>query len=177
LERKAKMICVPDSSSLIILSKLERIALFSGLYNQALITPEVWEEVIGRGKSAGAPDVIYLEHFVEKPTFQRIKLTSVEKELTLRLKEKGNGAGESEVLAVALKRKAIAILDDKNARVSALGMGIQQTGTIGILYESYLLKIIDYVTLLEILGQFSRVAWISPDLLANIIKRAGEEKI
>jgi predicted nucleic acid-binding protein len=171
------MICVPDSSTLIILSKLESIELFSRLYSQAIITPQVWDELIVKGKLSGAGDVIYLENYILSPPFFKAKLTSSEKEIAQRLREKGNGPGESEVLAVAARRKAIAILDDKNARVTALGMGIQQTGTIGLLYESYLHKTIDYSKLLELLGKFSKVAWISPDLLAGIIKKAGEEQI
>jgi predicted nucleic acid-binding protein len=171
------MICVPDSSALIILSKLERVELFGGLFSRVLITPQVWDQVIEKGKLSGAPDVIYLENYIHSPPFAKAKLSSAEKEITLRLRERGNGAGESEVLAVAAKRKAIAILDDKNARVSAMGLGIQQTGTIGMLYESYLHKTIDYKTLLELLTKFSKVAWISVDLMADIIRRAGEENI
>jgi uncharacterized protein len=170
------MICVPDSSTLIILSKLEQIELLTRLYSQVIIAPRVWDEVIEKGKEAGATDVIFLEKYINGPEFKRIRLTTLEKELVLNLRKKGNGAGESEVIILASKRKAIAILDDKNARTSAISMGIQPTGTIGVIYESFLRELISYPTLVGLLGKFGRIAWISPDLLADIIRRAGEEK-
>jgi predicted nucleic acid-binding protein len=170
------MICVPDSSPLIILSKLEQTNLLVKLYDSVVITPQVWNEVIEKGKVIGARDVIYLENQIKGTAFTKIKLTAKEKEIVRTLKEKGNGLGETEVLAVSSERQALAILDDKNARALAIVLGIQQIGTVGVLYESYRNGLTDYNSLEELLEKLSRIAWISPELLANIMRRARKEQ-
>jgi uncharacterized protein len=171
------MICVPDSSTLIILSKLEQLELLPGLYGQVIITPQVWIEVIEKGKLIGASDIIYTEACLIRPGYLKAKLTVKEREITGKLKKQGAGPGESEVLALAGQCGALAILDDKAARASAIGLEILHTGTIGVIYEGFLHGLIDYQKLVELLEKYSKVAWISPDLLANIIRRAGGEKV
>lgn len=45
------------------------------------------------------------------------------------------GAGESSVLTVARSLEALAILDDRDARVAARTLGIRLTGTLGIVIQ------------------------------------------
>lgn len=166
---------VPDSSPLIILSKLERVDLLPELYGKVLVTPRVWEEAITKGKAMGARDAAYLEKVAQENRFERSRLTELEKELAQRLGEEGGvDLGEAEVLAVAQSRHALAILDDKGARAMAVGLGIAHTGTAGLLFEAFRHGFLSYQELLDLLEGMAKIAWVSPELLAGILRRAGE---
>lgn len=168
------MPCVPDASSLIALSKINAVELLPRLYGKVILTAQVWEEAVTIGKAAGATDAAYLEKSASELRFQRVKLTRQEKQAVQRLREMGAGSGEAEVLAVASRHKALAVLDDKDARALAVSMSIAHVGTLGVLYEAFLHRMLSYEKLVELLEKLGRVAWISPDLLAGIIRRAGE---
>jgi predicted nucleic acid-binding protein len=164
---------VPDASSLILLGKLEQVNLLSRLYGQVIITPWVWEEAITVGKAMGASDAGYLERAAEH--FARVRLSNNENMMMQELKRDASiGAGEAEILAVAANRGALAILDDRDARIVAVRLSIPHTGTVGVLYEAFLKKLLSYNELVELLGKLATIAWIAPDLLAGIIRRAGE---
>jgi predicted nucleic acid-binding protein len=168
------MTAVPDASSLILLGKLERVDLVSALYGETLITPWVWQEAVTVGKDTGAMDAALIEKAAQTIEFSRVRLTTAEKKLAEQLKSSGVGSGEAEVLSVAKVRKALAILDDKDARATAISMDIEHTGTAGILYQAFLRKLIAYEELLGFFEKLGKVAWVSPELLAGIIKRARE---
>lgn len=166
---------VPDSSPLIALGKLERIDLLPKLYGKVVLTPRVWEEVITEGKAMGASDAAYLEKLAQENRFDRARLTDREKELAQRLREEaGIGWGEAEVLAVARSRNCLAILDEKAARAAAVGLGIAHVGTAGLLFEAFLHRLLSYQELVELLENLGKVAWVSPELLAGIIRKAME---
>lgn len=140
-----------------------------------MITPWVWDEAVTKGKAMGASDAAHLEKSAKD--FTRIRLTAREKRMAQELKkETGIGDGEAEVLAVASRCKALAILDDKDGRIVAVGPGVTHIGTAGVLYEAFLNKHLGYKELISLLEQLGRAAWISPDLLAGIIRRAREVK-
>lgn len=166
---------VPDSSPLILLAKLERVELLTKLYGKVIMTPGVWEEAITRGKALGARDAAYLEKIALDNQFDRVRLTRREKELVQRLREEaGIGLGEAEVLATAKHGKGLALLDDKGARAVAVGLGVAHTGTAGLLFEAFLQGFLSYQELIELLQELGKVAWMSPELLAGIIRKARE---
>lgn len=166
---------VPDSSPLIVLGKLERVDLLTKLYGKVIVTPAVWEEAIARGKVIGARDAAYLEKVALENRFDRARLTRREKELVQRFSaEPVIDLGEAEVLAVARSRVGLAILDDKGARAMAVGLGVAHTGTAGLLFEAFLQRFLSYQELVELLQELGKVAWMSPELLAAIIRKAGE---
>jgi hypothetical protein len=166
---------VPDSSPLIVLAKLEHVDLLTKLYGKVMVTPWVWEEAITKGKAIGARDAAYLEKVALENRFDGVRLTEREKELVQRLGgEPGIDLGEAEVLAVASSRHALAILDDKGARAVAVGLGLPHTGTVGLIFEAFLRRFLSYEDLIELLQELGKVAWISPELLARIIRKAGE---
>lgn len=169
------MDCVPDASPLIILSKIERVELLPRLYGQVLVTPWVWDEAVTKGKTMGAADAAYLESTAGELQFITVKLTPDEKTLAERLTKEGRiHLGEASMLSVAKQRKAIAILDEKEARTIAIGLGIAHIGTVGVLYETFLHKLVSYGELVELLEKLGKIAWVSPDLVARIIRQASE---
>jgi uncharacterized protein len=166
---------VPDSSPLIVLAKLDRVDLLAKLYGKVIMTPWVWEESITKGKAIGARDAAYLEKVALENGFDRARLTDREKELVQKLgEEAGIHVGEAEVLSIAKNRNGLAILDDKGARATAIGLGIPHTGAVGLLFEAFLQRFLSYQELVELLQELGKVAWMSPELLAGIIRKAGE---
>lgn len=166
---------MPDTSPLIALSKMKQVDLLAKLYGKVVVTPLVWEEAVTRGKAMGAMDAVFLEKYAQEHRFSRARLTAREKELVQRLREGTSaGQGEAEVMAVAKSRKAVAILDDKGARAVAVGLRIAHIGTAGLLFEAFLHKLMDYEKLLELLEELGKVAWVSPELLAGMLRRARE---
>ena len=172
---KRQVVSLPDASPLIILSKVGRLALLPELYGATIVTPWVWEEAVVKGRDLGMADAVYLEKSAEKHKFDIVNLTAPEKQLATQVnRESKLPLGEAEVLAVAKKRHALAILDDREARAIASHMGIAHIGVAGVLYEGFLHKLIDYDQLLEPLEILGQVSWISGDLMTCIMKRARE---
>ncbi len=170
---KRPMASLPDASPLIILSKVGCLDLLPGLYSTVILTPLVWEEAVSKGRHLGMTDVAYLEKSAEKPQFDKVSLTTPEKQLAAQVHGESNlSQGQAEVLAVAKKRNAMAILDDREVRATAARMGISYIGVAGVLYEAFLHKLIDYDQLLEPLETLGKVSWISPELMTGILIRA-----
>ncbi|MDP2953055.1 MAG: hypothetical protein Q8O76_07055, partial [Chloroflexota bacterium] len=55
-----------------------------------------------------------------------------------------------------------------------VGLGVDHVGTVGVLYEAFLRRMLSYDELIEGLEKLGKVAWVSPDLVAGIIRRARE---
>ena len=169
------MACVPDASPLIVLSKIERVELLPRLFGKVMVTPWVWDEAVTKGKAMGAADASYVDWSAKEFGFATVRLTPTEKGLAERLMAEGRiHWGEAGILSVAKQRKAIAILDEKEARTIAVGLGVAHIGTVGVVYEAFLHKLVSYDELIEFLEKVSKVAWVSPDLVARIIRQAGE---
>ena len=67
------MLCVPDTSPLIILGKIGHVELLSKLYGGVAVTPGVWEETVTRGKAMRAQDAAYLEKAAKRFRFARVR--------------------------------------------------------------------------------------------------------
>lgn len=78
-----------------------------------IITPQVWNEVIERGKLIGAADVGYLENYIVGPIFIKTKLTAVEKDVVLTMERAAEEAGVSlREMMDYLRQKKIAMQYD-----------------------------------------------------------------
>ncbi|MEM3489727.1 MAG: hypothetical protein QXO75_08780 [Nitrososphaerota archaeon] len=65
-----------------------------------------------------------------------------------------------------------AIIDDKEARAIAKSWNLNYTSTVMVLYEAFVKTLISYDELVEDLAKLAKVMWISPDVIAEVIKRA-----
>ncbi len=166
---------VPDASPLIALSKVSRVDLLTALYREALVTPGVWEEAVVQGRMLGAADAGYLEMASRELPLIRVTMSRREKELSDRLRQEWSlGKGESEALAVAGMRRAMVVIDDKAGRAAAVALGIARLGTIGVVHQAYVRRMIAYQDLVGLLETLGKTLWLSPDLLAGVLKQAWE---
>ena len=168
---------VTNTSPIIILARIERLQLLKELHGALLMSPAVKLECIDRGREVGAADVMAIEDGIKQGWIQLVKLDKEETREAGRLTDEAKiGMGEAEALVLAKSRKALAVLDDKEARAIAKGWNLKYTSTLMVLYEAYVKDLISYDELVEDLSKLTRIMWISTDVITGIIRRAREVK-
>ena len=168
---------VVDSSVLICLVKIGRLVILKELFQVVLITESVYVEVVIQGKRSGKDGISTIEKAISDRWIQLVTAGSRQKHEAGKYRDKwGIGLGEAESIALAKRRALPVILDDKNARHLAGIMEIQYAGTAALLLQALQQGIIDkgaYFTSLRDLGQ---VMWLSPDVMAEMIRLAEEKE-
>jgi len=173
--RKAGGVVV-DSSVLICLVKIGRLEILKELFHAVLITESVYEEVVVKGKLSGKSGISTIEKAIGSRWIQMVPAGSRQKNEAGKFRLRwGIGLGEAESISLANSRALPVILDDKNARRLARIMEIQYAGTAALLLRALQQGIIDkgaYFTSLRDMGQ---VMWLSPDVMAEMIRLAEEK--
>lgn len=168
---------VADASPLIALAKIQRLGLLSDLYGEIVIGPVVKAETIDAGRAVRASGVEQIEAAVEDGRLRVVRLTATERGLMQRLTKRSRlHRGEAESLAIADSRRLLLIVDDKEARSAAAATGVQHVGTAGVLLEAFLRKRLELDGLEAAVLDLSNVVWLSPAVVAEILKRARETK-
>ncbi len=121
---------ISDSSPLIYLQHLGRFEFLRKIYTTLLVPPAVWLEV---GEHGG--------HRAEG----RALRTGVEEGWITVVAASGNpvsaellalGAGEREAIQLAYEREALLLIDEARGREIAMRLGVNLTGTLGVLVEA-----------------------------------------
>ncbi len=168
---------VADASPLIVLAKLRHLRLLNDLYGEVLIGPIVKAETIDAGQAIRARDVEQIEAALEDGWLQTVRLTAQERDLMQRLTRRSRlDQGEAEAIALASVRGLRLIVDDKEARSVALAAGVQHLGTAGALLEAHWRQCLDLGALEGILRDLSQILWLSPAVVAEILRLAREAK-
>ena len=82
--------------------------------------------------------------------------------------------GEAESIALASVRDLRLIVDDKEARNVAAVAGVEHVGTAGALLEAHLRQCLDLGELEATLRDLSQILWISPAVVAEVLRLARE---
>lgn len=166
---------VTDASTLITLSKIGRLGLLKEVYGEVVIGPVVKAEVVDKGKAVSAPGVEQVERAMEEGWIRMAKPNARERRMSQRLLRSTKlDEGEAEALALAQSRRLTLIIDDKEARTMAAILGIEYLGTAGVVMEAYIRGMISLEELEESVREVSKVMWLSPEVVADILKRAKE---
>ena len=166
---------VADASPLIVLAKLQRLELLNDLYGEVLIGPVVKAETIDTGQAVRAQGVEQLEAALAAGWLQTVHLTAQERGLMQRLTRRSRlDQGEAEAIALASVRDLRLIVDDKEARNVAAVAGVEYVGTAGALLEAHLRQCLDLGELEAILRDLSQILWISPAVVAEVLRLARE---
>lgn len=166
---------VADASVIIALAKMRRLDLLRSVYGDVLIGPQVKVETVDAGKRISAPGVGRIEKALDDGWVQVARLSSKEVSMAHSIALKGGiDAGESESLALASSRKLTVILDDRAARSFAEVMGITFLGTVGMLFQAFVTKHLTLSELEEAVAALSQTIWLSPAVVAAILKKARE---
>lgn len=160
---------VVDSSVLITLAAGEQFHLLREFYSTVHIPPEVWNETTATTKPFGVREVQQAKAegwlFVQAPQ-DLAKVAGLPFNLQ---------PGETEALALALELTgSLLLVDDAQGRKAAAALGIQYTGTLGVLLRGKAEgKIPALKPVLELLASRTTF-WLSPAVEAAALKQAGE---
>ncbi len=110
---------VSDSSSLIILSEMERWDLLQNIFDDIIIPGAVYQEVTAK-RDIKLPKFILVKSPEDNGLISTFKM----------LLDKG----ESEAIALAIELESDLIIDEKKGRRIAIGQGINVIGLLGIIY-------------------------------------------
>lgn len=152
---KDRDIIISDTSSLIALSKINKVKILSKIFGTIFITPEVKNEFQNE-----IPNWIKIKSFSNYNLF---------KFLTYNLDE-----GEASVITLALENnQSLLIIDEKKGRKIAKSMGLKIIGVLGVLViakeKGYLKEIKSTLEKLEKLD-----FRISESLKTHILKKVKE---
>ena len=147
------------------------------VYGAILLGPVVHHEVVAQGQRLHARGVEQVEQALEESWLQVVRPTTGEQKLTVRLLRTTRlDDGEAEALALASRRKLLLVADDQEARHVAEALGIAYIGTAGVLLEAYLRRHLTLAGLEDVLTDLTKVLWLSPTVVAAILKKAREAK-
>ncbi len=125
------MIIVSNAGPIISLAKIRQINLLKILFGKIYIPEAVYEEVVLKGGSRpGGKEVRdALNDWIVKFKVEDMVLT---RSFLARL-----GRGESEAIALSIEKNAdIVLLDDAKSRTTAEFLGLNITGTVGVLNKA-----------------------------------------
>lgn len=128
---------VSDSSPLVYLTRLERSALLREIYGQVLIPSAVWREVAVVG--AHLPEGRNVKGAVAEGWLVVKSPATPAASIGERVADLGDG--EREAILLALERQAL-LIDEADGRRTAESLGLRCTGTVGVLVEAKLRRLI-----------------------------------
>ena len=130
-------------------------------------------ECIDRGRAIGAQDVYEIEQRLQQGWITVVPLgKNSEREATQLMARARIGQGEAEAIMLAKESGVPVILDDAEARAVARSLDLEYMGTLMLPYQAFRREILSREELVEILTSLSRVLWVSPDVIAEILRRA-----
>jgi uncharacterized protein len=123
---------VSDSSPLVYLSKLQQFHLLRLIYDAVLVPPAVWQEVAVVG--ARFAEGVNLRAAVNEGWI-RVEIPSQTEEQTVQFPI-NLGRGEAEAIVLACEKNAVFLTDDALGRSVAQSLGLQVSGTLGVLIRA-----------------------------------------
>ena len=168
---------VADATPLIALARIHRLELLRDLYEQVLIGAVVETEVIDAGGAERAHGVEQLEAAVDAGWMETASPTDAESDLARRLARRSRlHQGEAESVALARVRDLPLVADDKEARSVAKTFGVPLIGTAGVLVHAYMRRSFGLDSLEKALRDLGETIWLSPSVVAEILRRARKAK-
>ena len=166
---------VADASPLIALAKMRRLDLLRMVYRNVLIAPQVKSETVDGGRRISAPGVEHIEKAIDDGWLQIARLSTKERNAAKSIVSKNRlDQGEAESIVLATSRRLIVILDDREARSFAEGLGVQFLGTAGILFQAFVGKHLRLPELEDAVQELSQTIWLGPAVVTKVLRRARE---
>jgi predicted nucleic acid-binding protein len=168
-------VTVADATPLIALARIQRLECLRELYDQVLIGSVVKAETIDAGRSVRAHGVEQIEAAVDAGWLTIASSTEAESDLAQRLTQRSRlHRAEAESIALARVRKLRLVVDDKEARSVAGTVGVQPVGTAFLLLEAHRRRGLGPDALEKTLRDLGRILWLSPSVVAEVLRRARQ---
>jgi predicted nucleic acid-binding protein len=148
-------VIIADTSCLIILDKIGELILLNKLFGQIIVTRDIALEFINE-----LPDWFTIQEPTNK-TYKKILEASLDK-------------GEASAMALAIEQPdCLLIIDDLKGRKYAEQLGINITGTMGVIIDAKLSGHIESVKLL--LDKIKMTDFrLTPELESKILEKSNE---
>jgi hypothetical protein len=162
---------ISDASTLIHLVNIGRLALLRDFFDQIVVPPAVWKEVVDLGEGR-----LGAEEIRQAASSGWMTVEAPSDNAFIRALSRDLDDGEAEVIALAVERKAgLILVDETEARRVADLYRIPKTGIIGLLLRAKREKIIGLLK-----PELDRLVyqsgfWISHNLYQQTLKAAGEK--
>jgi hypothetical protein len=160
---------ISDASPLISLAKLGHLDWLRVIYGQIAVPPAVWSEVaVDENKF---PDARAIRRALAEGWLEVTPPTKAIPRAALDL-----GRGEREAIALAEELSAVLIIDELAGRQVAQQLGLNVTGTAGVLLTAKLRGLTK-----SLKGELERLEiettfWLSSDLRADLLRQAAESE-
>ncbi|MDI6640329.1 MAG: DUF3368 domain-containing protein [Methanocellales archaeon] len=163
------MKAVSNSTSLIYLAKTNKLSLLRDVFKTVIIPPEVFNEVVVRGREEGYSEVIAIEEAI-RDKWLEVKDAKVDSKLLEIAREVDKG----EVEAISLGRNVKAdliLIDDATGRKVAESFGLNVKGTLYVILRGLKKNVLskkeakDYI--LELVSSGFR---LSPEVLGGVLR-------
>ncbi|MHA1106490.1 MAG: hypothetical protein ACTSPN_12350 [Promethearchaeota archaeon] len=160
-------VAVSNSGPLIHLTLAGLLDHVFELFDLIIIPPQVYEEIIVKGKEQGHSDAFVLERAInnEKIEVRTIK-ESNSKITSIKLHE-------AEIQAILLSLQSNTdniLLDDEEARIFARKLGIRVSGTLGILIKLVKHEFFGKPKALQYLKKINEIMYLSSDVYCYVEK-------
>lgn len=166
---------VSNSSPLIHLTRLGKIAFAKAVFRSLTIPPAVRVETIEKGKAEGYSDATFLERLEKEGFLQIGQLSSKSRKLANALSDTV-GEGEAEAIALALQKKDRLLIDDLKGRRLAEQYKVESTTTLGVIFELFIEGALDREDYLRNVRNYGSQGWISGEIIQEFIERGKEQQ-
>lgn len=161
------MIVITDSTSLISLARISKFDLLRELFGEIIVPQAVFDEVVHRGRNRPG------QKEVENSPW--IKAQAISDRLAVEALETDLGRGEAEVIVLAREINAnLVLLDDGKARSKARALGLEVTGTIGVLLHAARAGRFRFIPIFEsLLASGFRLKKTEYERILELVRREG----
>ena len=164
---------VSDASVLIALAKIGKLEMLRELFGKVWMSLTVKTEALDAGVRVGAIEVGNIRRAVDDGWLHVARLSTEEKKSAQRLTSTIDlDQGEAESIAIARSRHLLLIVDDKEARSAAKSLGLDYMGSAAVLFQAYAVGKISLDDFEKELGRLASVIWLSPSVVAELLRRA-----
>ncbi len=164
---------VTNSSPLIHLCRLGKLGYMKEAFSSILMPPAVRLETIERGKEEGHGDALSLERLEREGWLQTVGLSAKSERLAKDLTQV-LGEGEAQAISLALERKDRLFIDDLKGRRLAEQHGIENTTTLGVIFELLVNGILPKIDYARNVKNYGAQGWIGGDIIQEFIERGRE---
>ncbi len=158
---------VSNSGPLIHLAMIGRLDLLKALFGRVFIPRTVKMEVVDRGKEEGKADAFLIEGEIENGWIVVEDPDDSAKDIA---DSAGIDAGEAEAIMLARSRHCPVLIDDLAARRFAAGLGLEVTGSIGVVVRAVKVGLISRDEGLDALDKLALVMWLSVGVYEDVRK-------
>ena len=142
------------------------------LFDLIIIPPQVYDEIIVKGKEQGHSDAYILERAIKN---EKIKVRTVKKSNDMISSIKLHEAEINAILLVMQSNTDTILLDDEEARIYARKLGIRVSGTLGILIRLFKYKLFGKSEALQYLKKVNEIMYLSSDVYCYVEKIIEED--